>query len=397
MEVHALPVLENLVDQRKGADAHSRFRQYCQGTGPNSEKTNNCLKSLLHEHLPTRDAEALHGVFLRLGIQTCSELLTQTTSVGERKQLDHNLQVESDLLNKPAPTMTAVDLRKLVHDHRLEFGSFSPPFTVCPMLFTAPHSLFLVRDGHPVHAPEGFTADLARDFACSVGAKYLTWAPHEELRNQELFESSGCPDSTNQDPNFTHYLDLAESPWTRHLRRVRDSFGSPTHPCLLVDLHGCKDPIAPGAGYHLIVGLRAMDLAARDDLDEFRTQLGTILPVVLKGFAINMRPVTKNTGACFDEDRRTLSQQSLSEEGGRWSHAVQFEMCTSFRTELMDDAELRSCMVEGVKLAWQVTLASEGKYPTTVVPPVSKLLAMVATLTQRAKELHTRRANNKSA
>merc|ERR1711972_121274 len=106
-----------------------------------------------------------------------------------------------------------------------------------------------------------------------------------------------------------------------------------------------------------------------------------------------MKPTTLNTGACWDETRCTLSQQSLSEEGGSWSHAAQFEMSTTFRTELMGDAELRSCMVEGIVLAWQATLASGREYLTSIVPPLSKLQATVTTLMKKAKELHKRRAN----
>mmetsp|Transcript_63997 Transcript_63997/g.180155 ORF Transcript_63997/g.180155 Transcript_63997/m.180155 type:complete len:228 (+) Transcript_63997:1-684(+) len=222
----------------------------------------------------------------------------------------------------------------------------------------------------------------------------MTWAQNEETRAVQCYRSSGSgqPDPSNKDPNFTRRSCLRESPWTRNLQDIRGLFGE-GQPCLHVDLHGCKDPASPGAGFHLIAGLRAMELADRADVEEFRAQLGGILPVILKGFDINMRPATMNTGACWDEGRCTLSQQGLADEGGGWSHAVQLEMSTSFRAELMGDAELRSCMAEGVLLAWQATLASGGQYLSPVVPPLRELQASVAALLQRAKAHHKRRSS----
>ena len=40
---------------------------------------------------------------------------------------------------------------------------------ITPVIFTAPHNIFLRRDGKPDHKPEDYTSFLAREFAGTAG------------------------------------------------------------------------------------------------------------------------------------------------------------------------------------------------------------------------------------
>ena len=53
-------------------------------------------------------------------------------------------------------------------------------------LFTAPHGIFLLRDGRPTHAPEDFTSFLAEMMAVYCEASCITWAQDEHLRSAAL-------------------------------------------------------------------------------------------------------------------------------------------------------------------------------------------------------------------
>lgn len=242
-------------------------------------------------------------------------------------------------------------LRIAVQQKRLTFSCFRAGVLI-PVLFTAPHSIHLHREGHEPHMPESFTSRLARKFANEQQLACLVWASNEKERVTEFYKCAGQPDPSNSDPNFTKYQDLGISPWTQKLRQIRGTLG-PKRRCLHVDLHGCKDPDANG-GSHLIVGLRAMELAGRGDVEEFRTNLQKVLAVVLQGWSVNVRPLMSLTGA-REDGRCTLTQQSLSDSGGAWTHSVQLEMSKSLRRKLVNNKKMRAAMVKGIVNAWTLT------------------------------------------
>lgn len=242
-------------------------------------------------------------------------------------------------------------LKMAVEDSRLTLQGFPQSLaqTKVRILFTAPHSIPLCREGHTTHQPEVFTERLASEFAQMVGGACLTWSQQEERRAHDHYKLHKAPDPTNKDPNFTHRDALCDSPWTRNLNEVRYLFG-PGRPCLHVDLHGCKDPSAVG-GSHLVVGLRAMEFAGRHGMEDFRIALHKVFAAALRGVAINVRPQRQLTGA-LEDDRCTLTQQSLREAGGAWTCAVQLEMSRTLRRQLMVDKELRTLMAQAVAFAW---------------------------------------------
>lgn len=260
------------------------------------------------------------------------------------------------------PDLLAQFVREEVQDGRLALGTAvvsssqrrAPhPGMAEAVLFTAPHSLYLRRQGHAHHVPEKHTAALARRFAAAVGGSFLTWKRREERRVLDMCEFVGEPDATNADPNFTHYEELESSPWTRKLLEVRRCFG-PDRPCLHVDLHGCQEP-RPGAGADLVVGLRAMDLIDAEGCMELREGLAEAFSLILEGFTVNVRPQKFLTGASPDPKRMTLTQQSLSERGGGWTHAVQLEMSPRLRKALIGDKCLSVLLAKAITMSWSVS------------------------------------------
>lgn len=307
----------------------------------------------------TAKVQAVVNALAMLGLERGSQLLSLTETAPQRQELQDSVAEEAMQEGCPIPANFVATLRIVIQDGRLAFSGFPtpPPWTTTAVLFSAPHSLHLQREGHRPHIPEAYTSHLVRDFAQTVGGAFLTWSQREEARVKELYRSSGGqPDPTNQDPNFTHVDDVPASPWARNLREVRGLFGRDRR-CLHVDLHGCKDPGSDG-GSHLVVGLRAMEFAGRCDVEAFRMCLVAAMAVALRGVSVNVRPQKQLTGA-WDNDRRTLTQQSLSAEGGEWTHAVQLEMSRCLRNRLARCRPLREMTASAILTAWTLCAASE--------------------------------------
>mmetsp|Transcript_33018 Transcript_33018/g.60882 ORF Transcript_33018/g.60882 Transcript_33018/m.60882 type:complete len:562 (-) Transcript_33018:34-1719(-) len=324
------------------------------------------LEKILQQHRDcfsdSGTVDILMETLTTMGLVTGSQLLSETETPQTLQIVQHRVEVKADNKCRSVPDNLVKKARDIVHDNRIVLSKMPKAeaelTTLNPILFTAPHSLFLHREGHSHHVPEYYTARLARNFASAVGGASLTWAEEEEGRILKLHELTGDPDPTNADPNFTNSDNLVNSPWTRKLREARELFRE-GEPCLHVDVHGCRDPGPDSADpiAHLIVGLRAMEFAERVDVEELRSELSGIFAALLRGFPINLRPRTLLTGA-WPDDRRTLSQQSLSKEGGRWTHAVQLEMSHALRTQLIGDRELRALLANGIRLAWTTVLAN---------------------------------------
>lgn len=326
--------------------------------------------------------------FNAAGLSTKSQLLAQTATIEQTKDLQERVSVKAQELGITISESFIDSLRRLVQDSRLALGGFPDPSpeTESPIIFTAPHTLYLNREGHKAHVPEKYTSDLARGFAHAIQAAFLTWTKAEEVRNKELFDSMGQPDHTNHDPNFTLRSELSRCPWTRKLRDVRERFGP--RPCLHVDLHGCKDPGLEG-GSHLVVGVRAMEFAGCEGVERFRSELQAALSVVLKGFTLNVRPEKLLTGAWEDEDRCTLTQQSLSPDGGAWTHAVQLEMSMILRKLLNRSRELQVLLAHGIMIAWVLACGDEPGmqwYSARM-----QCVDVVAPWMLRCRKFHTRR------
>jgi len=300
------------------------------------------------------------------GLRKASAFLEEARTRDDRQQLQE--AIFDDALNRGCvlPADLVGKVKMAIEDSRLSFAGFpsAPPFTKTRILFTAPHSLPLCREGHEAHQPEAFTSRLAREFAQTVGGAYLTWAQHEEKRALEFYKQQGHPDPSNRDPNFTRREELLDSPWARNLREIKQLFGV-GQPCLHVDLHGCKDP-NPAGGSDLVVGFRANEIAGRVGVELLRSSLWLALSISLRGVSINVRPQKQLTGAALEDDFCTLSQQSLQEAGGAWTCAVQIEMSRSLRQELMRNKEARRLMAQAIAFAWTQAVGECADPPATL-------------------------------
>mmetsp|Transcript_80632 Transcript_80632/g.250239 ORF Transcript_80632/g.250239 Transcript_80632/m.250239 type:complete len:627 (-) Transcript_80632:109-1989(-) len=314
--------------------------------------------------------EATRGALAESGLHTGSDLVFATETVGARTTLQEEVGHRAREDGVHIPSHFIDGLRMAVQESRLAYSGFPepPPSTSTAVLFTAPHALYLQRPGHKPHKPEAYTQHLARDFAQTVGGAFLTWTRREEARAKEYYKTKGLPDPTNADPNFTLCSELDVSPWTRNLREVRYLFGA-GRPCLHVDLHGCKDP-GPDGGSDLVVGLGALQASNPPSWSFFKLALSLALGAVgLHGFSVNVEP-KKLTGVSPDGDRRTLTQQSVSEEGGAWTYAVQLELSRSLRLELSRKREMRFLVAKAILIAFSLAYGWQHKPSPCPVYPV---------------------------
>lgn len=348
------------------------------------EELESALRSVAgpDEAVARKTLEVLRGLDLCTG----SQVLEQARSEHDAAELQRRVEgVAAESISQGF----VADLCAALQSGRMVLGMPDPPpKRRQPVLFTAPHSLYLARQGHSHHLPEFWTSRLARSFAHGTQGMFLVWTKQEEARVATLYQRSGAPDPTNADPNYIHSDQLAHSPWTKMLNNVRSIFGS-TRPCLHVDLHGCRDPgpNGPDKAAHLIVGLRAMEHAGRvGDAACLRCELLKAFSHALPGLAVNMRPVQSLTGA-WEGDRCTMTQQSMSEEGGTWTHAVQLEMSISLRNKLSSDKELRILLARGIYLAWRVALA---RRPDSSGNQSEYYTMEMAQWRERCAELHRR-------
>mmetsp|Transcript_13709 Transcript_13709/g.32239 ORF Transcript_13709/g.32239 Transcript_13709/m.32239 type:complete len:634 (+) Transcript_13709:114-2015(+) len=321
------------------------------------------------------------------GLQSVSDLVWATETVGQRMMLQEELAAKARELGVHLPSPFVEGLRMAVQESRLAYSGFPdpPPSTSTAILFTAPHALYLQRPGHKPHKPEAYTQHLARDFAQIVGGAFLTWTRREEARAKDFYKRNGMPDATNADPNFTLCCDLDVSPWTRNLREVRLLFGLGRQ-CLHVDLHGCKDP-GPDGGSDLVVGLGAMMRVNPPASSFFKLALSlTLSAVALHGFSVNTEP-TKLTGVSPDGDRRTLTQQSVSDEGGAWTYAVQLELSRSLRLELSRKREMRLMLAKAILIAFSLAYVWQWKPRNCVMYPVLEVKEWL----QVCKAFHSKR------
>jgi hypothetical protein len=207
---------------------------------------------------------------------------------------------------------------------------------------------------------------LARNLAIPMRLAFasITWNPQEERRVSELHKRMRQPDPSNKDPNFVHADDLDESLWTRKLREMRGLL-DPGRACLHVDVHGCKDPTANG-GSHLVIGLGAMEARDCEGVPDLRQTLLYMFKLVLPNLSVNVQPLKQLTGACGD-GRHTLTQQSLSPQGGSWTHAMQIEMSKTLRSELAKNEVMQGIVGRVLMYAWALSLAHD----PTIAPDVT--------------------------
>ena len=78
---------------------------------------------------------------------------------------------------------------------------------VQPLIFTAPHAIYLHRDDQPDHKPEDHTGYLAEVLAEETGASCITWSSKEVSRSAR----TSAPNPSNRDPNYLRCDELERS------------------------------------------------------------------------------------------------------------------------------------------------------------------------------------------
>lgn len=215
------------------------------------------------------------------------------------------------------------------------------------ILFTAPHTLYLNRDGFEDHKPEDYTSSLAQKLAEITGGICVNWNDEERARIKEL----GKADPINRDPNYLHDDELQDSPWLLAMNMCIMDFGIRRMHSLHVDIHGMKDH-----GVDCLIGTKAMvkHFQWTQEVHEiFQTKVTDILGQLLlrKGFrklCFNHAPDGTNfTGRWNCDGRNTLTQMSTNislfpESLGCFRCAIQVELSKPLRKALINDKHFRN-------------------------------------------------------
>ena len=123
----------------------------------------------------------------------------------------------------------------LTPDGRIEIYQPGAEVGASSVLFTAPHSIRLKRDGCVDHPMEEHTLQVARTFAEIVGGAACTWSQEEQQRIKGV-----GPDLVNRDPNYLtddEARSMNSNPWLLAIRMslVMFKFDPDALHC---DLHG---------------------------------------------------------------------------------------------------------------------------------------------------------------
>ncbi|CAD7935634.1 unnamed protein product [Amoebophrya sp. A120] len=253
-----------------------------------------------------------------------------------------------------------------------------------PILFTAPHSIPLQRDGEKMHHPENWTSSLANSLAQTCLGASLAWSNTEQKRIKAL---SVPTDPSLRDPNYLHLDELEGNYWylgikdmledmkkveqeqTAKAKDTEDLPGGgassrtiPEVPFTLhVDVHGCMNPNKPPHYYtkEVFFGFGAMELPDEKEIshhrskayqetkeilaEQFRKILKRRLDVVFQTFyapgsIIEDRPTVRLTGKAKEENRFTLTQQS---QRIGFDVSVQLELSHGLRKQLSTDLDFK--------------------------------------------------------
>eukprot|EP00930_Biecheleria_cincta_P094520 TRINITY_DN8569_c0_g1_i2.p1 TRINITY_DN8569_c0_g1~~TRINITY_DN8569_c0_g1_i2.p1 ORF type:complete len:720 (+),score=102.82 TRINITY_DN8569_c0_g1_i2:30-2162(+) len=251
------------------------------------------------------------------------------------------------------------------------------------VLVTAPHSIYLLRDGEAVHMVEEHTSDIMQGLAERLQGVRLSWTSLERQRNRKLWEfgrqqgdgSGMYLDARNRDPNYLLSSELPGSPWFREMASLVNEWRNRVESeadLLHVDVHGCRNP--PASPAHLTIGLGAMYRRAQLEslesvaaIEEFAAALqrelrrviielklpasGELVHVILGS---NRNAHERFSGAWPEESHRlTQSQQAVSFAG--FTHALQLEMSRDLRKILVRSKGSVSQVACALQAAWSTS------------------------------------------
>lgn len=253
-----------------------------------------------------------------------------------------------------------------------------------PVLVTAPHAIYVLRDGHTPHVYERHTSEIAHAIAEELKGTALQWTAEEQRRSKALWDiadRSRLPegallDPRNRDPNYLSTSEFLTNQWHKLMRVTATGFLRAFDSSLHVDVHGCRDP--PETPSHLTIGLGAMLLRAECDGPAAVARVeafGAALKAELSAEVVSLRkharlqkveePVrvllpyggdlsgtcARFSGAWPEETGRlTQSQQAINFSG--FTHSIQLEMSRSLRQALMDNKTAPLRFGNALRTAW---------------------------------------------
>jgi len=254
----------------------------------------------------------------------------ERTSTSEADSLDPPQQ---DSIPNPPPDRT------LPLKERCGRVVFIPQIGMA-VLFTAPHGVWLHRDGQEDHKPEDYTTFLAKEMAGITGGSVATWSP-EEIKKTK---ATGQPDPENRDPAYLHPAELQDDPWNLILEDHVQRCGVR---CVHLDIHGRRDYIPDvNDKSDCDIGLGAMFASDSTRAKQLKTALHKALSRVLAttGYVVNSHPALQGR---WSNGRLTLTQQSVS----KGMTSVQLELSLSLRKELNKNRDLRRRFGAAIKAA----------------------------------------------
>lgn len=283
----------------------------------------------------------------------------------------------------------SLDLPETAQDSRitlLEFGSKH-------IFVTAPHTIFLLRDGHSPHARELFTDEIGSGLAQALDGTYLTWNSEEKKRSEVLWKlskklhgkkcaSSDCLlDPQNRDPNFLLKTEIQKNLWYQTMQATATDWRAEQGGAHLLhlDVHGSKDP--PDIDAHCTLGLGAMYVRAEENSNgpdkqgvaQFGAALRQELIPVMKAMRLQpsalvlrvaMEPRERTSalqrfaGVCEDGSHMTQTQQAMLFPG--FSHSVQLEMSKAMRTKLNEHPDVLGQFASAIHKVWKSIVDQNG-------------------------------------
>ena len=193
-----------------------------------------------------------------------------------------------------------------------------------PIIFTAPHSIRLKRDGDNDHRVEPLTKDLVKVLTVEFGfskASSILWKNDAEQQYD-----------TNRDPNYLKREELKSNPWHRFLTNHHQRHGAIA---MHFDVHGMN---GKKHGSDLALGYEPIHRFLKDaSYQNLPLNLDKSLRMALAGKGFTVKEVSTMTGY-RSPSRLTLSQQSVEICK---SAAIQMEMSMKLRIALIKDATFR--------------------------------------------------------
>jgi len=268
-----------------------------------------------------------------------------------------------------------------------------------PFLVTAPHNIFLRRDGCTPHMREDFTSVIAQRLAQELDGTAMCWTRLEQWRSETFYalghrriadqgqkSTNEALDPTNRDPNYLRVQELHGNPWHCGLKEFARQCRQVSKTAQLhVDVHGCQNP--PVYPTHMVVGLGAFRRRIEEmprgpkreqalkRLVAFASALReTLGPAVAPHTGLQVHEIVTITGAgeeagcppsqdflvgvSSDPQRRTLTQQSLLHVGV--SHGLQLEISLRLRKLLVGEPAAIDKLARTLRTCWRKSFDVEG-------------------------------------